>query len=146
MAHTPRARRLLAGLAAVSLALPVLAACSDDKNPAPTTSATGVTGTVTVFAASSLTDVFGAIATDFEAANPGSNVEFNFAASSDLATQINEGAPADVFAAASPATMKTVTDAGNGAADPVVFVRNQLVIAVEKGNPKGIHGLADLTK
>jgi len=101
--------------------------------------------TVTVFAASSLTDVFGEIAEEFEAANPGTTVVFNFAASSALATQINEGAPADVFAAASPATMKTVSDAGNVDGEPVVFVRNQLVIAVEKGNPRNIKGLADLT-
>lgn len=102
-------------------------------------------GTVTVFAASSLTDVFGEIAEGFEAANPGTTVELNVAASSALAAQINEGAPADVFAAASPATMKTVSDAGNVDGEPVVFVRNQLVIAVEKGNPRGITGLADLT-
>jgi molybdate transport system substrate-binding protein len=51
-----------------------------------------------------------------------------------------------VFAAASPATMKTVTDAGNAEGEPVVFVRNQLVIAVEKGNPLGITGLADLAR
>jgi molybdate transport system substrate-binding protein len=73
-------------------------------------------------------------------------VRFNFAGSSALATQINQGAPADVFAAASPATMKTVTKAGNGDGEPETFVRNQLVIAVAKGNPKGIGGLPDLTK
>ena len=71
---------------------------------------------------------------------------FNFAGSSALATQINQGAPADVFASASPTNMKTVTDAGNAAGTPTMFVRNQLVIAVPKGNPKGITGLADLTK
>ena len=102
--------------------------------------------TLLIFAASSLTDVFEDIADAFAAANPGVTVVFNFAASSALATQINEGAPADVLAAASPATMKTVTDAGNADGDPVVFVRNQLVIAVEKGNPLGIEGLADLTR
>ena len=118
-----------------------------DSEPAPTTAATtGVTGDITVFAAASLTESFNQIGKDFEAANPGSKVIFNFAGSSGLATQINEGAPADVFAAASPATMKTVTDAGNGDGTPVVFVKNQLVIAVPKGNPKGITGLADLAK
>jgi molybdate transport system substrate-binding protein len=105
-----------------------------------------VTGDIVVFAAASLTDSFTRIGTDFEAANPGSKVTFNFAASSALATQINEGAPADVFASASPATMKTVTDAGNAEGTPAVFVRNQLVIAVAKGNPKGIAGLADLSQ
>src|SRR5262249_22830589 len=66
--------------------------------------------------------------------------------SSTLAQQIVGGAPADVFAAASPATMKTVTDAGLASGTPTVFVRNQLVIAVPAGNPKGITSLADLVK
>jgi molybdenum ABC transporter molybdate-binding protein len=70
---------------------------------------------------------------------------FNYAGSSTLA-QINQGVPADVFASAAPANMKTVTDAGNGAGTPVTFVKNQLVIAVPKGNPKAIKGLSDLTK
>lgn len=125
--------RIAAVVAALSLLLAGCGAASQES------------GTVTVFAASSLTDVFGEIAEGFEAANPGTTVELNVAASSALAAQINEGAPADVFAAASPATMKTVSDAGNVDGEPVVFVRNQLVIAVEKGNPRGITGLADLT-
>jgi molybdate transport system substrate-binding protein len=115
-------------------------------NAGPELRGAGVTGNVTVFAAASLTESFTQIGKDFEAANPGSKVVFSFAGSSALATQINQGAPADVFAAASPATMKTVTDAGNGDGSPVVFVKNQLVIAVPKGNPKGIKGLSDLTK
>jgi molybdate transport system substrate-binding protein len=105
-----------------------------------------VTGTLTVFAAASLTESFTKIGKDFEAANPGSKVTFNFAGSSALATQINQGAPADIFASAAPANMKTVTDAGNADGTPATFVKNQLVIAVPKGNPKGITGLADLTK
>src|SRR6185437_15110401 len=87
---------------------------------------------------------FGQIGKDFEAANPGTKVTFSFAGSSALATQINQGAPADVFASAAPANMKTVTDAGNGDGTPATFARNQLVIAVPKGNPKGVHGLSDL--
>ncbi|GAA4457511.1 molybdate ABC transporter substrate-binding protein [Phytohabitans houttuyneae] len=98
-----------------------------------------------MFAAASLTESFTRIGADFEAVNPGTKVTFSFAGSSQLATQINQGAPADVFAAASPTTMKTVTDAGNGGGTPVTFVRNQLVIAVPKANPKGVTGLADLT-
>ena len=97
---------------------------------------------ITVFAAASLTESFTQIGKDFEA-DSGSKVTFNFAGSSALATQINQGAPADVFAAASPATMKTVTDAGNAGA-PVDFVTNTLQIAVPKGNPGKITGLADL--
>jgi len=99
-----------------------------------------------VFAAASLTESFTKIGKAFEAANPGATVTFNFAGSSALATQINQGAPADVFASAAPANMKAVTDAGNGEGSPTTFVKNQLVIAVPKGNPKGITGLADLTK
>lgn len=133
----------LAVLAA--LALWGVTGCGDDA-AAPAAGESGVTGGVTVFAAASLTESFTQIGKDFEAANPGAKVTFNFAGSSQLATQINEGAPADVFAAASPSTMKTVTDASNGDGTPVTFVKNQLVIAVPKGNPDGVTGLADLTK
>src|SRR5262249_31516100 len=55
-------------------------------------------------------------------------------------------APADVFASAAPANMKTVTDAGNGEGTPTTFVKNQLVIAVATGNPKDVKGLSDLAK
>jgi molybdate transport system substrate-binding protein len=142
-------RNALAGLATVALV--GLSGCgggSDSTTPKTNGAASskGVTGTVTVFAAASLTESFSTIGKDFEAANPGSKVTFDFAGSSALATQINQGAPADVFASAAPANMKTVTDAGNGDGTPVTFVRNQLVIAVPKGNPKGIAGLSDLTK
>jgi molybdate transport system substrate-binding protein len=136
---------LLAGLVG-------LAGCggkqADDTGGAarPASSAGSVTGTITVFAAASLTESFTRIGKDFEAANPKAKVIFNFAGSSALATQINQGAPADVFASAAAANIKTVTDAGNGAGAPVTFVKNQLVIAVAKGNPKGIAGLADLTR
>jgi molybdate transport system substrate-binding protein len=115
-------------------------ACSPDQP------ASGASGDIVVFAAASLRESFTRIGRDFEAANPGSTVTFNFAASSALATQINEGAPADVFASASLATMKSVTDAGNAEGTPTVFVKNQLVIAVPRGNPKGITGLADLSR
>lgn len=141
-----RIRTGAAALAAVALL--GLAGCGDDAggSAAGDSGGSGVSGGVTVFAAASLTESFTTIGRDFEAANPGTKVTFNFAGSSQLATQINEGAPADVFAAASPATMKTVTDAGNGDGAPVTFVKNQLVIAVPTGNPKGVAGLADLAK
>ncbi|MFE4515524.1 molybdate ABC transporter substrate-binding protein [Kitasatospora sp. NPDC056783] len=102
-------------------------------------------GTLTVFAAASLKETFTDLGRKFEAANPGTKVTFNFGGSSSLATSINSGAPADVFAAASPATMKTVTDAGGVSGQPTTFVRNTLSIAVPKGNPKHIAGLKDLT-
>ncbi|MGC1210290.1 MAG: molybdate ABC transporter substrate-binding protein [Micromonospora sp.] len=132
-------RAALAGVAALTLGL---TACGGADEPA--TSADG--GRVTVFAAASLTETFTRLGKDFEAAHPGTTVTFNFAGSSALATQITQGAPADVFAAASPATMKTVTDAGDPADTPVTLARNQLVIAVPKGNPARVTGLADLTR
>ena len=130
--------------------LAMLAGCggNDDttsQKSTPGGSAT-VTGTITVFAAASLTESFTTIGKDFEAANHGTKITFNFAGSSALATQINQGAPADVFASAAPANMKTVTDAGNTDGAPVTFVKNQLVIAVPHGNPKAITGLASLTR
>ena len=101
-------------------------------------------GTITVLAAASLTESFNRIGRNFEAAHPGTKVTFSYAGSSALAQQITAGAPADVFAAASPATMKTVTDAGDSTGTPVTFARNQLVIVVPKGNPKGLTSLAAL--
>jgi len=125
----------------------VLTGCGDssDGGATGTPAGGGPSGAVTVFAAASLTESFTTIGKDFETVNPGTKVTFNFAGSAALATQINQGAPADVFASASPTTMKTVTDAGNGTGTPATFVRNQLVIAVPKGNPKGVKALADLT-
>ncbi|MGI5150856.1 molybdate ABC transporter substrate-binding protein [Plantactinospora sp. CA-294935] len=118
----------------------------DTASPAPDGGGTRATGNVTVFAAASLTESFTRLGRDFEAANPGVRVTFSFAGSSALANQINQGAPADVFAAAAPANMKTVTDAGNGDGTPSTFARNQLVIAVPKGNPGAVARLADLAR
>lgn len=98
--------------------------------------------TVTVFAAASLTEAFTQLGSQFEAAHPGTTVTFSFAGSSALAQQILAGAPADVFAAASPSTMQLVVDAGDATA-PQVFARNQLEIAVPAGNPGRVTGLAD---
>jgi len=141
-------RAALAGVTALALA--GMGGCGGDddggSSPGNGSTASKVTGPVTVFAAASLTESFIQIGRDFEAANPGTKVTFNFAGSSALANQINQGAPADVFASAAPANMKTVTDAGNGDGTPTTFARNQLVIAVPKGNPKGVTGLAALTK
>jgi molybdate transport system substrate-binding protein len=105
----------------------------------------GPAGSVTVLAAASLTESFTRIGKDFEAANPGVKVSFSFGGSSTLAQQVNSGSPADVLASASPATMAAVVDAGNAEGRPRVFARNQLVIAVPKGNPKKITSLSDLT-
>ncbi|MEV4800258.1 molybdate ABC transporter substrate-binding protein [Nonomuraea sp. NPDC049421] len=107
-------------------------------------SASGEGKEVTVFAAASLTGTFTELGKVFEAAHPGTSVRFNFGSSATLAQQIVQGAPADVFAAASPATMKTVTDASL-AGSPATFVRNKLQIAVPAGNPAHIGELKDLT-
>jgi molybdate transport system substrate-binding protein len=106
-------------------------------------SGSGLTGTLTVFAAASLTDVFGELGDRLRADNPGLDVQFNFAGSSALATQLTQGAPADVFASANEQQMTVVTDAGLQSADPTVFTENVLEIAVPKGNPGKVTGLAD---
>ena len=99
-----------------------------------------------VLAASSLTESFTALGKAFEAEHPGTTVSFSFAASSELATQVQQGAPADVFASASPATMAQVSDGGDTAVKPVTFARNTLEIAVPAGNPAKVTGLADFAK
>jgi molybdate transport system substrate-binding protein len=110
---------------------------------APTTVPT-VRGDVTVFAAASLTAAFTEIGDAFMVDNPDANVTLNFAASSELVTQIGEGAPADVFASADLSNMTKLTDAGGNATEPVVFATNIAEIIVGAGNPKGITGVADL--
>ncbi|MFJ5116472.1 MULTISPECIES: molybdate ABC transporter substrate-binding protein [unclassified Kitasatospora] len=148
--------RRVAVATAVALALGLgVTACGSDggsKSSGDTgASASGSAGTpkasgeINVFAAASLKESFTELGRKFEAANPGAKVKFNFGGSSGLATSINSGAPADVFAAASPATMKTVTDAGGVSGESKTFVKNTLTIAVPKGNPKHIAGLGDLT-
>ena len=99
--------------------------------------------TLRVFAASSLTEAFTELGATFDEERPGVEVTFNFAASSSLAQQLVEGAPADVFVSADEPNMQRVVDAGR-AADPKVIARNRLSIVVEPGNPKGIDALADL--
>jgi molybdate transport system substrate-binding protein len=112
---------------------------------AAASSAPKVSGTVVVFAAASLQESFTTLGKDFQKAYPGTKVVFNFGGSDTLAASITSGAPADVFAAASQKTMKTVTDKGDGAGTPDIFVRNQLEIATLPGNPKHIATLKDLT-
>ncbi|TDB91675.1 molybdate ABC transporter substrate-binding protein [Actinomadura sp. KC216] len=103
-------------------------------------------GTLTVFAAASLTEAFTALGATFERGRPGVKVRFNFGGSSTLAQQITQGAPADVFASASPATMQTVTDAGDASGAPRVFARNRLVIAVPKDYPGKVSTVRDLSR
>ncbi len=103
----------------------------------------GDSSEVTVSAAASLTDAFTQIGDVYMEQNPGVTVKFNFAGSSTLAEQINQGAPVDIFAAASPAAMQVAVDAGS-VRQPTVFTRNALAIAVPAGNPADVTVLADL--
>lgn len=127
----------------------LLAACggTTDGSDAPATDPGDprATGELVVFAAASLTDAFEELGDVLESASPGLSVTFNLAGSQTLASQIVEGAPADVFASASGAQMDVVAEAGL-AVDPAPFVTNLLAIAVEPGNPLGITGLEDLAR
>ncbi|MGY1811360.1 molybdate ABC transporter substrate-binding protein [Blastococcus sp. SYSU D00820] len=125
----------------------VLAGCGADggSEAAASAGSGGPSGTLTVFAAASLTDVFTDLGERLETDHPGLDVRFNFAGSSALATQITQGAPADVFASANQSQMTVVTDAGL-AEDPQVFTANVLEIAVPAGNPAGVTGLADFAR
>ena len=124
----------------------LLAACgtSDaDEGGDPPAAQDGLTGTLTVFAAASLTDVFTELGDRLVSENPDLDIRFNFAGSSALATQLTQGAPADVFASANQSQMTVVTDAGLEAAEPEVFTENVLEIAVPADNPGDVTGLAD---
>jgi len=104
-------------------------------------------GTLVIFAAASLTDAFKEIATGFEAANPGTQITFNFAGSQTLRTQIEEGAPADVFASANTDQMDVLV--ADGMVQPGasrIFLTNQLVVILPPGNPAGIVQLQDLAR
>jgi molybdate transport system substrate-binding protein len=134
----PRSRtRLAAALAAVAL---TLAGCGGGGEPS---GGTASPGELKVFAAASLTAAFGELGERFSAANGGTEVTFNFAGSQALATQIRQGAPADVFASADPANMDKVRDLVGA---PQSFASNLLQIVVEQGNPKGVKGLGDLAR
>ncbi|AIR97120.1 molybdate ABC transporter substrate-binding protein [Streptomyces glaucescens] len=144
--RTP-ARRILRTIGAGAAALLALSACSSSSGDT-TTGTSGppeLSGTVTVFAAASLKEGFEELGARFERRHPGTEVTFNFGGSDSLAAGIVNGAPADVFAAASPRTMAVVTDRDGTAGPPVTFVRNQLQIATLPGNPHRISSLEDLT-
>jgi molybdate transport system substrate-binding protein len=140
--------------ALVSSATP--SAGTSSAAPAPSSSAApassagpiapSISGTVVVFAASSLMATFTTLATNFEQAHPGVKIVPSYGGSDTLAAQIAQGAPVDVFAAASTTTMGTVTTAGDGVGTPLVFAKNELEIAVAPNNPDHIASLADVTK
>lgn len=135
----------------VLLGLGLTAGCGSSgpaTRAAAAPSATGtpaLSGTVTVLAAASLTKAFTALAAQFEAAHPGTKVVLSFGPSSGLAQQVLAGAPADLFASASPKNMKQVTDAGD-ASDPRTFARNVAEVAVAPARKASVTSLADLGK
>jgi molybdate transport system substrate-binding protein len=130
--------RLAATLAAAAL---VLAGCGGGDDDSGGGSGAATPGDIKVFAAASLTAAFTEIGQQYTTANGGAKVTFNFAGSQALATQIQQGAPADVFASADLTNMDKVTDL---VGTPRNFASNQLQIVVEQGNPRSVQGLDDL--
>jgi molybdate transport system substrate-binding protein len=101
-------------------------------------------GTLTILAASSLIDAFGELGMTFEKQNEGVTVKQSFESSSTLLTQIQQGAPADVFASAATEEMDTAVDDGLVAGKPQVFVKNREIIMVPKDNPADITEFKDV--
>lgn len=122
----------------------LIGGCSSAENASEPSSGEG--GSITVFAAASLKSAFTEIGEQFKTDNPGSSVEFSFAGSSDLVTQLTQGADADVFASADTRNMDKAVTADLVEGSPVNFATNTLTIAVAPGNPKGIKSFADLAK
>ncbi|MEP6844270.1 MAG: molybdate ABC transporter substrate-binding protein [Pseudolysinimonas sp.] len=138
----PARAALLATSVAAAL---LLAGCSaPSATPTATQTVDPLTGTVTVLAAASLTEVYGDLAARFEKLHPNVTITESFGGSSALATQIVQGAPADLFATANEATMKTVSDAGLAAETPIVYATNVLTLVVPPSNPAVVKTLADL--
>jgi molybdate transport system substrate-binding protein len=128
-------------------ALVVAALCSSCGNSAPASSSpSALSGTITVFAASSLTAAYTAIGKDFQTTHPGSMVKLSFGGSSTLVAQIQQGAIGDIFASADQPNMQKAVDAGLVAGSPSTFAHNRLEIVVGAGNPKHITGLSDLAR
>ncbi len=140
-------RRPLIALVAVAMVAVGATGCSSSAASSDTTTTQPkVGGSITVSAASSLTGAFNQLGTRFQSAHPGTKITFNFGSSSALVLQIQQGAPADVFASASTKNMTAAQSSGNIKGKPVVFARNTLEIVVKPGNPLGITSLAGLNK
>lgn len=160
---TTHTRTRAALIAAAACATLVLAGCSTTapsasgsasgstasgtagRSTATGSASAGPTGSITVFAAASLQQTFTTLGKRYEAAHPGTTISFSFAGSSDLVTQIQNGAPADVFASADEANMAKLEKTDLAAGSPADFATNVLEIAVAPGNPKHIEDLRDLT-
>ena len=129
----------------VSAAALVVAACGSSPSSGAA-SPTALSGSISVFAAASLTDAFNALGKTFQQTNSGVTAKFNYAGTPTLVTQIEQGAQADVFASADTTNMDKLKADGFTSGNPSVFAHNQLEIVVAPGNPKGISSLADLAK
>jgi molybdate transport system substrate-binding protein len=127
-------RRSLAGVACLAFVLPACGGSGSERSE------------ITVLAAASLTGAFTRIGADFEHANPDVTVRFSFGPSDGLATQILEGAPADVFAPASPTYMDQVRSDGPGVTDQAEFARNKMAVIVPSDNPANVGSLDDLAR
>lgn len=150
---TGRASRRLGAMGTVGAMLVLgLAACAPAGDNAPgagqtPSSSSGapakLSGTLNVYAAASLKQTFTELASQFEAANPQAKVSLSFDGSSTLVTQIQEGAPADVFASADQANMSKLSDAKLVIGSPVDFASNVLTLVVPPDNPANITSFAD---
>jgi molybdate transport system substrate-binding protein len=143
-------RRLVVLLACTVLVV----ACGDDEPARPASSGSGsassttrppLAGSLTVFAAASLTESFDALERALSSKAPDLSLTLSFAGSQALVQQIRQGAPADVFGSADERNMQQLVDAGL-VEPPQVFAHNELEIVVAPGNPKGVKGLADLAR
>lgn len=142
-----RSVRLLLFVSMVGLLLAACGGVPQAAQPTAVPEPAMLSGEITVFAAASLTDAFEAIGEAFRSANPDVVVNFNFANSAQLATQINEGAPVDVFASANPAQMQVAIEGGRIADDAhQLFVRNKLVVITPSDNPANVTNLEALAR
>jgi molybdate transport system substrate-binding protein len=134
-------------LIALVLLLALVSCGGSAPAQSPTSASTDPpSGTITVFAASSLTNAFDRVGVELSRLYPATHYTFNYGSSSTLATQIVNGAPADVFASADEANLQKILDAALVLGSPSIFATNRLQIAVAPGNPKGVASLADLAR
>jgi len=134
------------GRLAPVLAALVLAGCMPGEIPSPTPPGTPGSVQLTVFGASSLKAVLDKVQAEYEAANPGSTLTVAVDASSTLETQIEQGAPADVFLSADTRNPQKLIDGGFATEPLVIFASNKLTVIVPKDNPAGIESPADLAR
>lgn len=137
------------GVVLSAAAAMILTACgtgagSGDRSTESGGAASSAEGTLTVYAAASLTKSFDRLAEEFEAEHPGVDVMVDYGGSSGLVQRLQEGAQADVFASADERTMRRLIDSGSPTGEPVTFASNTLTLVVPAGNPADISGVEDL--